>query len=473
MPSFNLSGFFLNKVNALLFGSFGDDEAKGSSANDLIFGIFGDDRLKGGKGDDVILGGFGDDRLSGGKGDDEIFGGLGDDRLKGGAGDDVLWGGIGDDRLDGGAGFDRLYGGAGDDRFRLTSIENGEVVDGGTDTNTGDATRRRDIRTGDTLDLAKLDLSGAESILVDLDLESQGALLPEPPSQNGILRVVQGGETIEITLTDIENIIGSDADETLFGNQENNVIRGGAGDDRIHPFGGVDFVDGGEGTDTLLLNGEPEGITIDFETGIAGTNTFVNFENANGSASGGDVILGDEGVNVLNGIGGDDVLNGRGGQDQLIGGDGADTFQFSGDAFNGVDVSAEGRQVAVLPDEIVDFAIAEDRFQVDGEDFSLELLTFANGLAAELSGDANVLVLQDSFANAGAAASAIAANDDLTADEGLFVYFNENLGINRLVYSNDLDDNGDISVLANLTNLEGDDALAALSTFTADNFDLI
>ena len=232
-----------------------------------------------------------------------------------------------------------------DDSFVVNAVNDGDVIALGANT-VENANEASDIATGDTIDLSNL----SEGVSVDLDAFNQAALNPVATTQQG--RLSQGENTV--TLVDVENIIGTDFDDTLFGNQESNVILGGAGDDNIHPFGGVDFVDGGEGTDTLNLSAGT-GFVVDLEAGTAGPNTFANFENVLGSVNGDDTILGDSGVNVLNGRDGDDILNGRGGSDTLIGGTGADQFQFPGDPFDGADVSAEGRQIVGNEDFIEDF----------------------------------------------------------------------------------------------------------------------
>ena len=155
----------------------------------------------------------------------------------------------------------------------------------------------------------------------------------------------------------------------------------------------------------------------------------------------------------------------------LIGNPGNDNFIVSGDPFNGVDVSAEGRQVVNQPNELNDFVIAEDRFVLNATDLEIQgEPVFTNGSAEELSNsditNANIVVIQASFANATAIAATEAANG-----AGVFIYFNDNLQINRLVYSDNLGDvDADISILGNIRTLEGDDALNALPTFSAANF---
>ncbi len=309
-----------------IISGFGNDSLIGGEGNDILSASFGDDTVEGGSGRDFLLGSFGDDELDGGSGDDYLSGSFGDDLLVGGEGRDTLLGGFDDDTLDGGAGVDKLDGSFGNDTFLITTVDDGERLNGGFDDNV-DATQASDIDTGDTLDLSKLDLEQVTEVFVDLDERNQGALNGNPPaSQNGILRVTQNGTELVIELRDLENIIGSDANETLFGNNESNVILGGDGDDRIHPFGGVDFIDGGAGTDILLLNAANNGVTIDLAAGVAGPNTFVNIEDASGSANFGDQIFGDDNANLILGNGGDDILDGRGGVDTLEGGTGNDVF---------------------------------------------------------------------------------------------------------------------------------------------------
>jgi serralysin len=98
-------------------------------------------------------------------------------------------------------------------------------------------------------------------------------------------------------------------------------------------------------------------------------------------------------------------------------------------------------------------------------------INFQKGASAALT-NGNVLVLTDGFAAAAGAAKAIAANGNITAKEGAFTYFNTTLGISRLVYSKDLANGGDISVLANLGDA-GTGALANQANFTANNFSLV
>ncbi len=364
-----------------------------------------------------------------------------------------------------------------DDTFVVNAVTDGDVIDGGDDNNGATATSAADIATGDTIDLSGL----SEGVSVDLDASNQGALNNAPESQEGVL--TQGDATV--TLTDIENVIGTDQNDTLFGNNEANVIIGGDGDDNIHPFGGTDFADGGAGSDTLNLSAAT-GVTVDLAAGTAGPNTFVNFENVLGSVNGDDTILGDANVNVLNGREGNDLLDGRGGADTLIGGGGNDVFAFSGDPFDGADVSAADRQIIGNEDTIEDFNFAEDTYQFNAGDFGITgdvsfAAVDANDPNAQIPAGANVIVLLNSDNDAdpgtpflaGTAAGQIANLVDQPGP-GIFVYFNSNLQLNRVVYSSDLSDpTADLSILSRQTDLTGQDAIDALASFSADNFQFV
>ncbi len=190
------------------------------------------------------------------------------------------------------------------------------------------------------------------------------------------------------------------------------------------------------------------------------------------------------GDDILNGGDGNDILEGGSGSDTLTGGTGEDFFVFAGDPFDGEDVSESGRQVIQNEDQITDFDFANDRYRLNSTNFNIagDTVNFlsldANAAGASISDDANVIVLQNANNddpntpfNAGAAANQIAALTNVSR-AGFFVYFNTNLGVNRLVYSSDLSDaNADLNVLSRQTDLNGDAAITALSNFTANNFE--
>ncbi|WP_421658689.1 hypothetical protein [Leptothermofonsia sp. ETS-13] len=173
---------------------------------------------------------------------------------------------------------------------------------------------------------------------------------------------------------------------------------------------------------------------------------------------------------------GNDVLLGGPGADRLTGGPGFDQLLFAGDLFaNGAPLPAGQTGINVLnrPDVITDFTFGEDRFTFVGQDLGIENFVFQQGVTSQIAADGNALVLLDAFPAAGAAARAIANNPNITSDEGVFIYFNSTLGLTRLVYSQDLGDGGNISVLANLDNQRGPLGQANLAIFTPTDFNVV
>ena len=150
----------------------------------------------------------------------------------------------------------------------------------------------------------------------------------------------------------IENLIGSDFNDTLTGNNFNNILEGGAGRDKL---------DGGAGIDTASYANAAVGVTADLlkvsnNTGEAAGDTYKNIESLLGSAFG-DSLVGDTKVNGLDGGAGDDLLIGNAGIDTLIGGLGADTFLFNNAKDGG---GATKASATATGDLIMDFELGVD-----------------------------------------------------------------------------------------------------------------
>jgi len=109
-------------------------------------------------------------------GDDTLTGAFGSDFLRGGLGADALSGGAGDDILEGGPGIDIIGGGAGNDTVAYSYLPAGK------------------------------------SVIVDL-----------------VSGTGKEGELLADTLSGIENVLGSSGDDTIIGNDANNIILGGQG----------------------------------------------------------------------------------------------------------------------------------------------------------------------------------------------------------------------------------------------------
>ena len=396
--------------NDELYGAGGDDEVVGGPGDDMLFGGLGNDVLRPGSGDDQTYAEAGDDRISihdfsgtdlvdGGDGYDilvldptddrnldvdlsqgtildrqeglqtfrnfeRVITGAGDDLLRGddhnnhlesGEGDDTLFGGDGDDFLGSGSGNDSINGEAGDDAISIYDFESTKIIDGGDGV--------------DTLILFPPDFRD-----LDVDLERGSVLDGQPGEQQ---------------FENIENIVTVDGNDTIRGNDANNrldsgfgddiligaggddELLGGAGDDALYGGAGRDSYDGGDGVDTVDFSGESADIKVDLTKGSvvigSGQPTEIvedlkNVENViatqfadrlvgnaadnrlEGGADndslfglagddvllggeGGDGLRGNEGNDILHGEDGNDVLRGNEGDDILNGGDGNDHLE--------------------------------------------------------------------------------------------------------------------------------------------------
>lgn len=263
-------------------------------------------------------------------------------------------------------------------------------------------------------------------------------------------------------------------DDFLVGDAGDSILRGGFGNDIILGLTGDDRISGGQGNDVLLGGQNNDQLSGGQD------NDFLFGEEGN------DLLQGDQGRDfldggvgndtLLGGDGGDILIGGAGGTDTLTGGAGADAFVFSGSVFAGatpVPAGTTGIQFVNQPDIITDYSIGRDQFVFNGRDLGIVNLAFQKGTTAQIAADGNFIVQLDPFINAATAARAIANNPAITAKEGVFVYFNTTLGITRLVYSQDLANGGNISILANLTNQAGAAGIANLNSFTASDFSLV
>ena len=255
--SIDLTNVELIDIHQIL-GESGAEIIAGSAGNDYIVGLSGNDTLNGGSGDDIISDGAGidlsdggdgidtidvsennvaitvdleaqrinygsntevilnfenatgtslDDTLRGDVGANTLLGGSGNDSLFGSGGDDVLIGDIGNDNLNGGDGDDILIGGAGAD-----ALDGGSGVDTASYQNAASGVRA--------------------------DLSNVGSL----------------GDANGDTYVGIENIFGSNFNDTLQGNSNANELFGGAGNDTLFGWQGQDTLIGGAGNDLIYGN---------------------------------------------------------------------------------------------------------------------------------------------------------------------------------------------------------------------------
>ena len=256
-----------NSHSNQLTGTSLDDFLDGRGGNDVLKGLAGNDTVLGGDGNDSLNGAGGADALDGQRGNDTLLGGDGNDLLYGRGGNDSLSGGGGDDTLDGGNGTNHLDGGTGNDTF---------VFGGGFDTVIGgDGT--------DTLSFAN----------------ATGPVSNDDTGTFTVNDVVQAE-------AQVENIIGSNYNDSLEGFGSGSTVHGGNGDDFLFSDQPYSFLFGDAGNDTLS-GGQNGFVTMDGGagddvffatfasdmTGGSGNDTFninYQFEDFGGFSSDGSVI---------------------------------------------------------------------------------------------------------------------------------------------------------------------------------------
>jgi Ca2+-binding RTX toxin-like protein len=270
------------------------------SANGLSSGIIGTseaDYINGGDMNDVISGGAGADTLDGGAADydtlsyaldtvgvtinlttntasggdaqgdtisnfEGIYGGSGNDSLTGNndqntiignTGNDTIYGMDGNDNIEGGAGADIIDGGNGSDSIKYKNSNAGVVVNLKTNTASGGDAQ------GDTISNFE-NISGSEydDTLTLSDIRGQ---------------VLAGAGN--------DTIIGGAGNDYLFGEAGNDNINGGAGADTISGSAGNDTITGGAGNDTISFlpatSATDGGISIDTLTDFNKTEDKIEF----------------------------------------------------------------------------------------------------------------------------------------------------------------------------------------------------
>ena len=143
------------------------------------------------------------------------------------------------------------------------------------------------------------------------------------------------------TITQVENLIGSNFSDNLTGNSANNILEGRGGNDILTGWSGADTMIGGAGNDSYFVENSKDVVTENSNQGtdlVSSRLTYTlpaNVENLTltGTAAingtGNDLnntLTGNNAANELNGQAGNDQLNGGGGNDTLIGWSGADAM---------------------------------------------------------------------------------------------------------------------------------------------------
>jgi Ca2+-binding RTX toxin-like protein len=367
------NAFFANGGNDIAAGNGGDDSLYGMNGNDNIDGGAGNDIVAGGDGADMLTGGAGADWMAGyggldtvsyanstvpisvvpdgvandgaaGEGDnvgsttENIVGGHAADKLTGTADPNTLTGGDGADTLNGLGGADLLDGGPKNDI--LNGGDGPDTLDGGSENDQlfGDGgydTLRGGLGSdalhggadGDTADYSKAGWAVTVNLVAKSSAGADGAdtLFDSVENVNGSnyndTLTGDGGPNTLSGFGGNDTIVGGGGNDHLFGAAGNDTLRGEAGDDELN---------GGEGIDTATYANAAGAVVVDLSfynasaTGSAGTDWLSLVENVTGSGYA-DSITGSAEANVLLGGGGNDTLLGLGGNDKLDGQVGVDS----------------------------------------------------------------------------------------------------------------------------------------------------
>ena len=337
--------------NGWLRGEAGNDSIDGAGGNDDLIGDSGNDTLDGGAGDSdrvrydreedrggsngvtvnlntgIATDTFGDtdtlsniERVTGSNFADTLIGnGIRND-LVGKGGNDSISAGDGNDYLEGGAGNDTIDGGSGNFDFISYGNEDGS---GAVNVNlqTGTATDS----FGDTDTLSNIEeVEGTELNDTLIGDGNQNYL----DGRGGNDSLVGNGSSGDSS----DNLRGRDGDDTLDGS--------GTGSNFLQPGQGNDLVIGGSNFDQISYEFDSDGlggISVVFSgvgsgniTEAGGTvDTFTGIEMVTGTEFG-DSMVGGAGDDELRGLDGNDTLRGGNGRDNLRGGDGNDLLDASG-----------------------------------------------------------------------------------------------------------------------------------------------
>ncbi|MFI0849269.1 calcium-binding protein [Mesorhizobium sp. IMUNJ 23232] len=257
-------------------------------------------------------------------GSDVVFGSAQADKLRGGEGNDFLIGSAGDDTLAGGDGDDVLSGG-----------EGSNYLSGGLGR---DTVSYADSATGVWIQL--MTLWGTHGSFVDTynSIENViGSDYNDTLIGNDGVNLIVGGSGFNSLRGEAGNdrIIGGDFGDVISGGDGNDILSGGGGDDTFRGGQGADQIDGGAGDDDIAsYDNSPVGVVVSLadqsiNTGEARGDVLIGIEGLHGSNSR-DKFYGDGNANWLYGGGGNDVLSGGGGNDILVGESGADQMDGGG-----------------------------------------------------------------------------------------------------------------------------------------------
>ena len=235
--------------------------------------------------------------------------------LTGSSGANTITGGSGNDTIDGAGGADTITAGGGND---TVTYRGGETsIDGGTGSDTlvlaaGGGTTAVNFSVS-----AGSDQTVGDSVSV-VNFESLDASLV--------------GSALTVTGSSAANTIttGSGAD-TIDGGGGADAINAGGGNDTVTYRGTETSIDGGTGTNTLVMNAAATVNLANGDQTSGDATTVSNFQNVNASGLATALsITGSSADNIITGGSGNDTIDGGGGADTISAGGGNDSVTYRG-----------------------------------------------------------------------------------------------------------------------------------------------
>ncbi len=283
--------------------------------------------------------------------------------LTGSTAANILTGGAGSDTIDGGGGADTIAAGGGDDTVTYHGTETS--VDGGSGTDTLVM-----VATGGTTAVDLSVTAGSDQTTGDSALVKNFENLDASALTTGI--TVTGS-------TSANTITTGSGNDTINGNGGADIINAGGGDDSVSYWGTENSIDGGTGTNTLVLRVTGTINLANADQTVSDLTNVSEFQNVDASAlSVGASITGSSGINVLTGGNGGDYIDGNGGADVISGGGGDDNI-----VYHGTEASIDGGSgndtltlAALGGITAVNFSVAAGTDQTTGD--SLVVTNFEN-----------------------------------------------------------------------------------------------
>jgi Ca2+-binding RTX toxin-like protein len=290
--------------------------------------------------------------------------------ITGSSSTNTITGGSGNDTIDGAGGADVIAAGAGNDTVTYRGTETS--IDGGTGT--------------DTLVLAAAGGTSAVNLSVAAGSDQTAG---DSVSVTNFENIDASALSSALTVTgssSANTITTGSGNDTIDGGGGADVIAAGGGNDTISYYGSETSIDGGTGTNTLLMRVAGT-VNLGNADQTSGDSTNVtNLQNVDASALSSAVsIIGSSSANTITGGSGNDTIDGGGGADVIAAGGGNDTVTYrstetSIDGGSGSDtlvLAAAGGITAV------NFAVVAGSDQTTGD--SVSIINFENIDASAIS----------------------------------------------------------------------------------------